>query len=395
MRRPVIILTALLCILNSFALTARPTLFNKEHLNVSVHGRYQHMLDVHKLHDDMLYSFNSALAGVQVGLDTHPVDGSWWANAYNFPSLSLGFSFDNTGALKTKPDTNLGDFYNLYLALNFDFFRLGCFSMGPVLEVGATYCTDRYNSSSNPVNLFVGSNFLANLACGLEAKVRFLPQWEFALTGNLIHHSNGMNCAPNLGTNQAALGGKLKYYLAPQETMRRARMLPPEFKRHFDWNVYTSFGVHSCDWELYADGRETYPVKPRLRALLGVESQWRYCRITSTSLGIEANYADNAHRHTDLRLRGMEDPQGYSPFYTSVHLSQHLHYAAFSAHFTWGVYTFKKTGLVEDIGRCYQKIGARYHLPEFRFGQMFLGFDMRAHYMDRSYCLEYSLGIAF
>ena len=117
MRRLAIILTALLCILDSDALLARSKVFNKEHLNVSVHGRYQHMLDVHKLYDDMLHSYNSVLAGVQVGLDTRPSDGSWWANAYNYPTLSLGFSYDNTAALNTKPDTNIGDFYNLYLAL--------------------------------------------------------------------------------------------------------------------------------------------------------------------------------------------------------------------------------------------------------------------------------------
>ena len=67
----------------------KKTIFNKEHLNVSVHGRYQHMLDWHDIYNDMLQTHESALVGVQVGLDTHPSDGSWWANAYNYPSISL------------------------------------------------------------------------------------------------------------------------------------------------------------------------------------------------------------------------------------------------------------------------------------------------------------------
>ena len=115
----------------------------------------------------------------------------------------------------------------------------------------------------------------------------------------------------------------------------------------------------------------------------------------STGIGIEGNYADNAYQEMDMLLRGEEDPQGYSPFYTSVHFIQNLHYSNLSFSFAYGIYTFKKTGLVEDIGKSFQRIGVRYHLPPFKTGQMFLGFGMRAHYFDRSYCLEYATGITF
>lgn len=35
------------------------TIFNKEHMNVSVHSRYQYMLDWHGIHNDMLYTYGS------------------------------------------------------------------------------------------------------------------------------------------------------------------------------------------------------------------------------------------------------------------------------------------------------------------------------------------------
>ena len=57
------------------------TIFNKEHMNVSVHSRYQHMLDWHGIYNDMLNSSGSVLTGVQVGFDTHPSDSSWWSGA--------------------------------------------------------------------------------------------------------------------------------------------------------------------------------------------------------------------------------------------------------------------------------------------------------------------------
>lgn len=394
MKRLFLISIVLLGTLPVFSRPAK-TIFNKDHMNVSVHSRYQYMLDWHGIHKDMLYSYGSILTGVQVGFDTHSSDSSWWSNAYNYPSISLGFSYDNADFMRTKPGTNMGDFYNLYLATEFDFFRAGIFSFGPVLELGVSYTTDKYSPRSNVMNKFVGSNLVANLAAGVEASLRFHPHWEMALTGYFVHHSTGMTRVPNLGTNQAALGAKLKYYLAAQETDKRIRLEKPEFPKGLRWNIYTAFGGHSCDWELNAKGPEGYPVKFRLRAILGAEASWRYHRMLSTGIGIEGNYADNAYRETDMLIRGEEDPNGYSPFYTSVHLVQYLHYSNLSVNFTWGVYTFKRTGLVEDMGRCFQRIGARYHLPPFKAGQVFLGIGMRAHYLDRSYCIEYGTGITF
>lgn len=270
MRRLFLTFAILLVTLPLFS-RARNTIFDKEHLNVSVHSRYQRMLNTHGIYNDMLNSYGSVLTGVQLGLDTHQSDNNWWSNAYNYPSLALGFSYDNVGSMNMKPGTNLGDFYNLYLAAEFDFFRAGIFSFGPVLELGMSYTPDKYSPRRNIPNKFIGSNLLANMAGGLEAAIRFHPHWEFALTGYLIHHSNGMTHTPNLGTNQAAAGAKLKYYLAPQETDKKIRLEKPDFPKGLRWNIYTAFGGHSCDWELNAKGPEAYPVKYRLRAILGAE----------------------------------------------------------------------------------------------------------------------------
>lgn len=371
------------------------TIFNKEHINVSVHGRHQHMLDWHGIYNDMLNTHESVLMGVQVGLSTQPSDGSWWANAYNYPQISLGFSYDNTGSMRSLPSTHLGDFYNVYLATEFTLLRAGIFSFGPALELGVSYTPYKYSPTRNVSNMFIGSKVLANLTGGLEASLRVHPQWELALTGYFVHHSNGMTHAPNLGTNQLAAGTKLKYYLTPQETKRRIELEKPDYHKGLNWNIYTAFGGHSCDWELIAKGPESYPAKFRLRAILGAEASYRYHRLFSTGIGIEGNYADNAYRETDLLKLGMEDPMGYSPFYTSAHVAQYFHYSNLSVNFTLGAYTFKKTGLTEDISRCFQRIGVRYHLPAFEVGQMFVSLGMRAHYFDRSYCIEYGTGITF
>ena len=168
---------------------------------MSVHSRYQYMLDWHDIYNDMLDSSGFILTGIQVGFDTHPSDSSWWANAYNYPSLSLGFSYDNVGSMKTKPGTSIGDFYNLYLASEFDFFRAGIFSVGPVPELGMSYTTDKYNPRRNVVNQFIGSKVVANLAAG----------------------------------------AKLKYYMAAQETDKKISLEKPEYPKGLRWNIYTAF----------------------------------------------------------------------------------------------------------------------------------------------------------
>ena len=394
MKRVILLAFVLLGALPALA-GPKKSIFDKEHMNVSAFGRYQHMLDWHDIYEDMLDTCGSVLTGVQVGLDTHTSDSCWWANAYNYPSLSLGFSYDNAGSMKSKPGTEIGDFYNLYATAEFDFFRAGIFSLGPVIELGVSYTAYKYHPQYNPDNKFIGSNLLVDLAAGIEAGLRIHPHWELALTGCFVHHSNGMTCAPNLGTNQLSAGTKLKYYLAEQKTDRKIVLDKPDFPKGLKWNLYASFGGHSCDWELIAKGADTFSPKFRLRALLGVEAVWRYSRVFSTGVGIEGNYADNDHRQIDILRTGQTDPQGYSPFYTSVHLIQNLHYKAFAVNFAWGFYTYKKTGLVEDMGKSFQRIGVRYHLPSFKTGQMFVGLAMRAHYFDRSYCIEYGTGITF
>lgn len=379
-------------------------IINKEHLNVSVHGRYSHLLNGHKLHDNLISTYGSATAGVQVGLDTHVSDSSWFSNAYNYPQLYLGFTYDNTGGTTPRTSSRIGDFYNLYAGLQFDIFKAGFFSFGPAFELGMSFTPHKFHPVNNPLNIYIGSKVLAHISGGLEFNFLIHPQWELGLTAHLTHHSNGMTSVPNHGVNQASLGGKLKYFMTPVKNEKKIELEKPVYPKGFRVNLYAGAGVHSCDVErramakLAEEGKisidESYPAKRRLRALIGVEGTYRYHPLLSTGIGIEANYANNNYRETDLILKGQEDPMGYSPFYTSVHLIQNLHYNDFSLHAAFGVYTFKRVGLTEDMARCFQRIGARYHLPAFKkIGQAYLGMDMRAHFLDRSYCIEFSVGV--
>ena len=175
----------------------------------------------------------------------------------------------------------------------------------------------------------------------------------------------------------------------------------PDFGKGLHWNVYAAAGVHSCPVELDAvlqRAGEGGPlpkdstVPSRVRLLLGAELSWRYTPIFATGVGAELGYNANNYRETDLILEGREDPRGYSPLRAGLYLIQEFRYRQVAAHIIWGAYLFKRTGLTEDVGRTFQKIGVRY-----RFGRtgFYAGLDMRAHSFDRSYCLEWSAGCSF
>lgn len=403
MRKAIITFTLLLSTLIAFG-QKKTSIFDKEHLSISLHGRYSHLFNGHNLYENLISTYGSATVGVQVGLDTHVSDSSWFSNAYNYPHIYLGFTFDNTGGTTPKGSSRIGDFYNLYAGIQFDILKAGIFSFGPAFELGMAFTPHKFHPVDNPLNTYIGSHVLANITGGLEFNFLVHPQWELGLTAYLTHHSNGMTNVPNHGVNQASFGGKLKYFFVPTENEKKIELEKPIYPKGLRWNFYAAAGVHSCDVErkamakLAEEGKisieEAYPAKRRLRALIGIEASYRYHPLLSTGIGIEGNYAGNNYRETDLILLGEEDPKGYSPFYTSVHIIQNLHYSDFSLHAAFGVYTFKRVGLTEDMARCFQRIGARYHLPAFKkIGQAYLGMDMRAHFLDRSYCIEFSVGV--
>ena len=104
-------------------------------------------------------------------------------------------------------------------------------------------------------------------------------------------------------------------------------------------------------------------------------------------------YAPGDYRRYDISIEGREDPRGYSDIVSGIFTAQSLYYGNFSVRITTGVYIFKKLGIAEDVSPIFEKAGIRYNLNSLK--GTFLGLDVRAHYWDRSYCIEWSAGIKF
>lgn len=371
-----------------------------EHMSVSAYGRFSHVLDGHSLYDRLLNSYNYDLYGANVRLSTRPEDGNWFERAWNYPSFSLGLSYARMGRLDFKGASRLGDILNLQGAAEFDLLRLRRFRLGPLLELGLSWSPVRYDFRTNPDNFYIGSHWFAVIGTGLRAEWLITQHWSLDLGVYLTHHSNGMLRAPNLGINELAFGAGIHYYLTPTVFSARPATASeePRWRKGLQWSVFTAAGVHSCPVELDAvlaaggPKGQGSPVPARLRAIVGAELIWRYAPVFASGLSAELGYAANDYRTADRILAGREDPNGYSPIRAGIGLVQEFWYRDVSVHVVLGVYAFKRSGLTEDVSRTFQKIGIRY---QFRRSGLFAGLDLRAHQLDRSYSLEWSLGKRF
>lgn len=377
-------------------ISAQP--LDREHLNVGAQGRFSHVLDGQKIYELLLNSTDYDVWGASVGFSTRPEDGGWYERAWNYPTFGIGFSYARMGSLDFKNDSRLGDVANLFGWAEFDLFRTRNFRFGPLLELGLAFTGKTYDYFHNRYNVYIGSKVFAMIGTGLRAEWLFSPQWSLHAGAYLTHHSNGMLRSPNVGINEFAFGAGVRHYFAPTRFATRPTVAPekPDYARGLHVNVYTAAGVHSCPVELDGILASTDPSRippARYRGVAGAELLWRYTPVFASGIGLDAEYAANAYRDTDLLLKGREDPRGYSPWRAGIYLMQEFRYRQLSAHLIFGAYLFKRSGLSEDVGSTFLKIGTRYHFR--RAGGLYAGLDMRAHYFDRSYCLEWSLGYSF
>jgi len=371
-------------------------------MSAGIFSRYSYILDGHGIYDRLAggraYPIYGAEGSFQTG-DGNP-DAAWFNRAYNYPEFSVGLSHARMGNIAFKEGEGLGDILNLYGTAAFHFVRTPSFRFGPCLELGVSYTPRTYDYLTNPQNRYVGSRLFAVIGTGLKASWCFAPHWSAEAGAWLTHHSNGMLRSPNLGINEAAAGIGLRYHFrgtgttaAPDAPQRPAGL------EGFHWGGHLAAGVHSCPVELDAAIRRAdeaalnhAEAPARIRLTAALEAAWQYTPVFATGAGLQLDYAANDYRQTDLTLTGRSDPKGYSPLRAGAYLLQEFHYRKFSVHLILGLYAFKKSGLTEDVGRSFQKIGLRYRIGP---GGLYAGLDMRAHQLDRSYSLEWSLGKRF
>ena len=366
---------------------------DKEHISIGVNGRWNHVFRTELL-DKVITSYDYGSPVVNIGFSSYQKDNDWFARAFNYPTFGFSFGFNPMGSLKFSGQQTLGHIWDLFGWAQFYLWQTPRFRIGPSLSLGMAYTPLIYDHKTNPDNRFFGNHFPKLVGFGVKAEFLLSRHLAAEVTFDLQHHSNGMVTAPNHGVNEMVTGLGLRYYLAPTEFPTRGPKLEtPFYKKGLSWRIFTAFGVHSCQQELDANlkiGKEENlaPTNPIFE--LGTELVWRYSPIFATGLFLEGNYTGNKNQDIDRILEERTDPEGYSPFRVGIGFTQEFWYKRVSIHLAGGIYVFKKTGLVEDVGRTMAKVGLRYH-SKFVKG-LFAGLDLRAHYFNRSYSIEWCLG---
>ena len=351
------------------------------------------------LYENVISNGPAYFPSVGAGVFFRPENG-YFASALNYPEFGISISQSFKGKMEYRPNGRLGNFTDLYGSVFFNLSKFEKFSIGPLLELGAAYTPIKWEHVGNPDNLYIGSNIEALLGLGLKTRFHISQNWAFVATLRLSHHSNGMTKVPNWGVNKYSAVAGIRYTPLQTSQTKTQKPQPPKYKK-LSLNAYFAAGVHSCDVELRANNadekkglafpEDPAPVHPRFIGT--IEGEWRYSPVLSTSIGTEIMYAPGDYRRYDISIEGREDPRGYSDIVSGIFTAQSLYYGNFSVRITTGVYIFKKLGIAEDVSPIFEKAGIRYNLNSLK--GTFLGLDVRAHYWDRSYCIEWSAGIKF
>lgn len=366
--------------------------------SVAAGGGAGYLLNGLDIYETLIDSKVYGLGQVETGFRPVADDGDYYSWAFNRPISSLGFSYIGTGSLKFKGDSRMGDLFTLYGSFQADLVRTSVFGFGPYVNLGATYTRYKYDPVTNPANFYVGSNVIVLIGAGFDFHFRAGKHFEPGLRLGMSHRSNGMLRVPNFGLNKLQASVYLRYNIDDNDCGRREGPGPemPQFKK-WNWDVYFSGGVHSCDVERgindeRPEGQKWELSHPWLRLNLGACCSYRYHPIFSTGVGVDLFYTQNARRLEECEKQISGRDVKLSPFYCGTYLQQNFRYKNVVASIGFGVYLYKNLG-PEDSGWNYQRAAIRFYMP--KASDIFVGFAMRAHSFDRSDTLEFTFGKRF
>lgn len=355
------------------------------------------------------------------GRNTSPADSNQFDRVFNFPTYGLGVSAALAGTLPFKSETGyMKNIYNLYGFFETDFVRWEKFAIGVKGHIGIGFTEGVYNPFTNPDNEWIGSRLLIYYGMGPSFKYCPVPNWEIGLDIMLWHHSNGRMMLPNWGINEFGLAVTSRYYMDSPYRGNSKGLEKEPFKSCFVWDIfggaepYMSFAIYDafryenekCKEDPSYQRQFEWPLRPAVKAQLGVNLMWKYSRILATGLTVEGLYysdSDNlkkadrviADLHPDYITKEQLDNARYSPFYGSVGITQELQYRRVIVFASLGVHIGRQIGIAENLDDTifYQSLGGRYLLPGLK--GTYLSFACKVRKFSRADNLELCIGKRF
>lgn len=399
----------------------------KSDILIGAHGWYG--FDIENIRPQPLTYNGYMTYEASVGFQTNPESGCQYAQAFGYPTLSVGLSLASMGDFKMADNTRFPNLYSVFGSFERSLLRTKVFSMGYQFDFGATYNPGRYDPVGRPSDNWLSSPFMAYFGAGAFAKFHVGKHWEIGADFMFRHYSNGRLALPNEALN--ALGGGIfaRYRLQEYDWRKYktySKVENPEFDRGMQYMITFGTGFHTCqgEWRAYVQvddndqrltPQEKQEANSKLKAhpkfSLSFDALYRYSLRYATGIGLDLFYSTNMKElaAADKLLYSQEAinaSPGYFPLSVGVAVVQEVYWRNFAIHVAIGAYPYRHKGvnassvvtesdkaLMDDDrerGWHYEKAGIRYYFP--KLGDTYLGFAIKSHSIKAEY-LEFSIGI--
>ena len=350
------------------------------------------------------------VADLRAGRVLGPDSGGIFPKEYNYPTVGLGVSFNNLRALHYTGPTHLDNMVDLYGFFERDIIRRQHFSFGYDLMAGFGFTSTKYDPFTNPKNELISSPVIFDLGAGLFVKYDLTSHFGIGASLHFRHHSAGKLAFPNCGVNEVLPTVSARYCFGNAA-------LPVGKKHESDGTleevaglselaltVSAGGGVNRCltSWTVLNEMVEDPAQKARTidafpKGFASFELSYRYAPRFSSGLGLDlfcasGDYVDAMRKYEAVIVgSGNVAAHTYSPFSCGVSASQYFHYGNFAIHIGVGVYFWHRTGMLEDAGISYERIGVKYSFP--RLAGLTLSMNCKCHYFSSAEMMEFGIGI--
>lgn len=350
------------------------------------------------------------MADLRVGRVLGPGSRSIFPKEYNYPTVGLGVSFNNLRAIHCTDPTHLDNMVDLYGFFERNIIRRPHFSFGYDLIIGLGFTSTKYDPFTNPKNELISSPVVFDLGTGLFVKYDLTSHFGIGASLHFRHHSAGKLAFPNCGVNEVLPTVSARY--------RLCNAAQPERQNHeqdgeheevaglgeLALKVSVGGGINRCltSWtvlnEMVEDpAQKALTIDAFPKEFASFDLSYRYAPRFSSGLGLDlfcasGDYVD-AMRKYEAVIVGSENvaTHTYSPFSCGISASQYFHYGDFAIHIGIGIYLWHRTGILEDAGISYERIGMSYSFP--RLAGLTLSMNCKCHYFSSAEMMEFGIGI--
>ncbi len=375
-------------------LTMTGNLLHAQHQwNIAVQGGMGTVANTFEGYNEMLSSCRYPNTDVRIGYQTNENDHPY-AELYGYPNVGFSFGWMGLSTLKYEGESHLGSVVNMSGFMECDFLRTKMFSLGLDGQVGFGLTKVIHDPNFNTLNISVSSPLLIFARAGIKAKFRFTKRLEIGADVHIEHCSTGYLSCPNRGLNGSGASLSFRYYNTPPPRFKKYQ--PEEWTevRRFFGEVYIGGGLHRSftEWKVFG----TSTPWPILTA--GGNINYRFIPQFSTGLNLDLYHTDRGYlqrvEQFERVLYGDEavDEYGhYDPLNCGLSLLLQFYYGNFTAFGNLGLYVHRHSGLHDEEGICYQRVGMKFNFP--KLGGLFLAVDCKAHQFTHASMMEFTVGI--